>query len=383
MINNLTKIFSNSNTSLINNQSVVYNFNKQNNVNIGTGWNHLVTLILTSYFKKFNCLISKPVFIFTPNKIIIHLFYYRPEQEVSDTQRKLKANQYKNKSLDKFKRSLMNRIKLTHVKLIRQQTKLGKKNISLTRKDTTRLTRYRRISRSTLFTLLRKSRINAMKLFMKLVNSRKGRVYFFNMSRFNSIAMLLSRILNTNIELQLVRLKYPYHDSNILAQLIGKNGKKLTYGRIKKILFDKATIFTKANENKNIDKAQSPIEYGGIGSSSISAPNSMNLDLRDNKMEDNLSIGGSGLVNKGGSAVLKETAIENNKAIATLLTGIKIRISGRLARQRVVPKRTVKTAYKGGISKSKNNLVDYSTYTSKNKKGAFSVRVWLSHGIQI
>ena len=70
------------------------------------------------------------------------------------------------------------------------------------------------------------------------------------------------------------------------------------------------------------------------------------------------------------------------KLIASNLTGIKVRIAGRLARQRVVPKRTVKTTYKGAISKSNNNLVDSATYTSKNKKGAFSIRVWLSHGIK-
>jgi hypothetical protein len=66
--------------------------------------------------------------------------------------------------------------------------------------------------------------------------------------------------------------------------------------------------------------------------------------------------------------------------LITYLTGIKLRISGRLTKQRVVPKRTVKTAYKGGISENKNNIVESSTFTHKNKKGAFSIRIWLSHG---
>lgn len=288
MINNLTKLLSNSNTSAIKNQSTVYNFNKQNNVSIGPGWKNRVNLILISYFKKFYCLISKPVFVFTPNKVSIHLFYYK--REVSS------SVGYRNKV-----RLFVNKYSAKLASLPLPVNELGSKR--------------------------------PLSGLVRALNSRRGRLLFLPNSRLKFLAILLSKLLKTNVELEVVRLKYPYHDSNILAQLIGINGKKLTYGRIKKILFSRATIFTKAIETKSTDT-------GG----------NLELDL-------------------------------GNKEIASQLTGIKIRISGRLARQRVVPKRTVKTAYKGGISKSKNNLVDSSTYTSKNKKGAFSVRVHLSHSI--
>src|SRR5260221_188550 len=72
--------------------------------------------------------------------------------------------------------------------------------------------------------------------------------------------------------------------------------------------------------------------------------------------------------------------IHCNNDLRTYLTGMKLKISGRLAKQKVVPKRTVKTAYKGGISENKYNIVESSTFTHKNKKGAFSIRIWLSHG---
>jgi hypothetical protein len=71
---------------------------------------------------------------------------------------------------------------------------------------------------------------------------------------------------------------------------------------------------------------------------------------------------------------------QDDLAPVTKLTGFKIKISGRLARQRVVPKKTVKTTYKGAISNNKYNLVDQATFTGKNKKGAYSIRVWTSHG---
>jgi len=67
--------------------------------------------------------------------------------------------------------------------------------------------------------------------------------------------------------------------------------------------------------------------------------------------------------------------VKNDFAPVTQLTGFKIRISGRLARQRVVPKKTVKTTYKGAISPNKHNLVEEATFTGKNKKGAYSIRV--------
>jgi len=314
MINNITKLLSNSNTSVIKNQTTVYNFNKQNNVSIGPGWKNRVTILLTAYFKKFYCLISKPVFIITPNSVKIHLFYYKRAaslRKISYLKRLIKSllspSRFKGSSAALLKR---NRIKIK-----------GLSHVSHLSHFRDNLPRF---------------------YVVRSFNSWAGRYFLFPNFRLKYIAILLSKLLQTNVELELVRLKYPYHDSNILAQLIGINGRTSTYGRIKKRLFGRATIFTKDIEKKDA-------KYG---------TNTTSL--------------------KGGTDML---AGIYKKEVATLLTGIKIRISGRLARQRVVPKRTVKTAYKGGIAKSKNNLVDQSTYTSKNKKGAFSVRVWLSHGI--
>lgn len=280
MINNLTKLLTFSNSSVINNQSIVYNFNNQNNMNIGPVWKNKVTLILRSYFALLFCLIGKPVFIFTPNKVTIHLFYYRP--------------------------------------------KLSSRRLSQT---------YR-----TLWHKWYQAKRNSQGRSPKVLNSDNGRRLFLSHSRFQYIAYFLANLLKTNVELEVVRLKYPYHDSEILAQLIGINGKKSTYPRIKKNLFDKATILSKKTHLAQISaKADS-------------------LNAQPSVLDDKMSI-------------------------VSQLTGIKIRIAGRLARQRIVPKRTVKTAYKGGISKSQVNFVNSSTYTSKNRRGAFSVRVWLSHGI--
>jgi len=303
MINNLTKLLSSSKTSVINNQSTVYNFNKQNNVSIGPVWKNKVTLLLTAYFNKFFCLISKPVFTITPNKVKIHLFYYKPE---------LESEEYK----DLF-------WEIKNPGTVPETSKYISKGGFVRTKGL-------KVSKRTLISNL---------------NSWRGHLLFLPNFRLKYLAVLLSKVLKTNVELELVRLKYPYHDSNILAQLIGMNGKTLTYGNIKSLLFSNATVHTK--QTLSVKKA---------GAEEAEAENTTATVVAD---------------------------LNTTKEIASHLVGLKIRISGRLARQRVVPKRTVKTAYKGTVSTSKGNLVDSSTFTSKNRKGAFSVRVWLSHSPSI
>ena len=56
---------------------------------------------------------------------------------------------------------------------------------------------------------------------------------------------------------------------------------------------------------------------------------------------------------------------------------MKIRVSGRLLTQRSVPRQTVQTAQIGSFS-GQDNVIDFGSYTTKNKKGAFTVKVWIS-----
>jgi hypothetical protein len=55
-------------------------------------------------------------------------------------------------------------------------------------------------------------------------------------SRLTFLVVLLSKILQTNVQIEIVRLKYVYHDSNILAQVLGINSHKSTYGKFKNLL---------------------------------------------------------------------------------------------------------------------------------------------------
>jgi hypothetical protein len=56
--------------------------------------------------------------------------------------------------------------------------------------------------------------------------------------------------------------------------------------------------------------------------------------------------------------------------------GLSIKIGGRLSKERIQPKRTVKSLNIGALKK--NGAIDSYKFTSKNKRGAFTVSVRLS-----
>jgi len=57
------------------------------------------------------------------------------------------------------------------------------------------------------------------------------------------------------------------------------------------------------------------------------------------------------------------------------ITGIKIKLSGRLTTQRSSPRQTVQAGRLGSSAKGAYSTLDYSQHTSKNKLGAFTMKV--------
>jgi len=72
---------------------------------------------------------------------------------------------------------------------------------------------------------------------------------------------------------------------------------------------------------------------------------------------------------------LNKLSGNNVNIIPAFLSGITIRVAGRLLTHRVVPRQTVKTTRRGASAKGKINFKDLATYTNKNKRGAFSITV--------
>ena len=260
MINNIMKLVLNTKSSPMKNKAIEYSFNKNG---LSKQVKDDIFLLLTYFFKNYACLISKPRWIVSPNKIVIQLFFFSPLLLFLG---------------DKFKKIRRGR-----------------------------------------FTLRFRSK---NKYIWKVYKVRKFIVPY---DKVVSLAYLLAQILGKEVHFDLVPLRYPYHDAYILAQFISLDAKRNKFYHLIRKLFQRVKIFKKLDD----------LERANICYQTVPAK----------------------------------------------LTGMKVRIAGRLATQRLVPKATVKSAYKGSLVKSKDSFLDEASFTSKNKLGAYTVKVWLSHKI--
>ena len=141
----------------------------------------------------------------------------------------------------------------------------------------------------------------------------------------NSLTYILETFYDCSVKLELNQMDDPYSDANIMAQLIGINGKDYTFEKIKKIFFPKFFYF---NPNREFD----------FKKKNIFAP---------------------------------KTHITNN----SIVSGLKIRVAGRFYLHKIIPKRTVSAVQLGSMARGVISLVQRARYTNKSKRGSFSVTV--------
>jgi hypothetical protein len=261
---------------------VGYKFNSNTNKLIKNIYN-----LLAYSFKSMYCLISKPVFVITSNKIIIQLFYYL-----------FIPNILKSKKVYKIKNK-------------------GRKNLRIYLTWKKRRNKIKRLYRK-----FRKININTRIKLRKL--------YLFNITKifpdkFKKLCEILSNLFKKSVELDLIRLHYPYNDSNILANLLAILINRIKLRIIAKRLFGKAVL-----KNKKF---------------------SLRVTNKTNKLN----------------------------IIPAFLSGINIKVSGRLLNNKIVPRKTVKTIRRGAVAKGKINYLDVARYTNKNKRGAYSITVSSGH----
>ena len=164
---------------------------------------------------------------------------------------------------------------------------------------------------------------------IRLKNKRnKVKNILFNLNKYNLFRVfslkfkLICEILNNKfkkpVELQLIRVHKPYLDSNILVNLLSlniRNKKFKTNVRIQK-LFKKRVV-------KNVYDYQ------------------------------NKSV----------------------NSIPTFLSGINIRIGGRLMREPLIPRKSKKRFERGARSIGKVNYLDSASITNKNRKGSYTLKI--------
>ena len=232
--------------------------------------------LLAGSFKSMYCLISKPVFVMTPDKIIIQLFYFL-----------FIPNILKSKNLVIFG----NRNKLSKQMWFKRKKRFKKQYRN-----------FRKIKFNVRIKLRKLSQVVIIKIFKV---------------KFKMLCDILSQLFKKPVQLDLIRLHYPYNDSNILVNLLGIMINKIKLRIIFRKLFEKAVI-------KNLNKVTGKTKF---------------------------------------------------KYLPAFLSGVNIRVAGRLLTHRVVPRKTVKNIQRGAAATGKINFSDMARYTNKNKRGAFSITV--------
>jgi hypothetical protein len=256
--------------------------------------------LLLYCFKTMFCLISKPVIVYKKNKIIVQLFYFL-----------IVPNFLKDKIL-RINRKYINFTRL----LIRLKKK--NKNFKLRLLPGT----YKKMPRKYFLNRKRKWRIIRFRRFkdnIKIALKKASNVSLINLypNKFKKICFILNKLFKKNIELNLIRLHYPYENSNIFASFLALLVNKIKFRRITRKIFKNAVI----KKLKNI------------------------------------------------------VSDDNNKYIPAYLTGMTIKIAGRLMKYKVIPRKTVQKVQVGVSSFGKVNFTDFARYTSKNRRGAFSITV--------
>jgi hypothetical protein len=243
------------------------------------------------------CLISKPTFLFTPEKVTIQLFYYL--------------------NIPKFK--VFKWYSILNNKLIRQKYFSNKLNLN---KTTLSIGNKEMISRIKLSWRLKKTlfRLNKKRNKVKniLFNLFKFNLFKVFPLKFKLICEILSNKFKKPVELQLIRIHQPFHDSNILVNLLSLN--------IKNKKFKPNVAIEKLYAKKAV---KSLYDYSN---------NSVNL-------------------------------------IPTFLSGIKIRIGGRLMREPIIPRISTKKFERGASSPGKVNFLDTANITKKNRKGSYTIKI--------
>nr|YP_010846122.1 ribosomal protein S3 [Cyathus pallidus]WEV87309.1 ribosomal protein S3 [Cyathus pallidus] len=323
-------------------QFISYNFNKYSN-----DGNYLsdrmfknINKLLNAFFKSIYCLISKPTFVITPEKITIKLFYFICLPDLGEVKKSTLYKMFTEKLIvnsNYFKYLYLEWGKnLNTINLINKH-ELNKFNFYNHNKIKKKILNRFNIIFKTQMQIKPKSlnkKFNNQFFLAELKNNKKykkSKFFFKNLTllskvniaqsfpkKFSTLTKYLSKLFNKTVEFELTRLYKPNLDSNILASTLN-------------ILLNKKRSYFEFIEN-----------------------------IYDNTKLVQLDP--------------YNLAKVKNKKIA-VLTGLNIKVAGRLPGQPIIPKVTVKSHTKGISAQGKVNFLDVAKITNKNKMGSFTITI--------
>nr|YP_009690388.1 ribosomal protein S3 [Coniferiporia sulphurascens]QEG57168.1 ribosomal protein S3 [Coniferiporia sulphurascens] len=136
----------------------------------------------------------------------------------------------------------------------------------------------------------------------------------------------LTKLFNTEVELNLVRLYQPYQDSSILVQHLNSESYNSKFIKLVSRLFRRINIYKKIKFSKG----------------NINMPN-------------------------------------GHAAYPSGISGVNIKLAGRPINEKIIPRLTVKRAQRGNFNRLNSKVIEKSMFTDKSRKGAFNFTVRLSH----
>lgn len=238
-------------------QNINYNYNKSNNTKIQN-----IFTLLEYAFKSMSCLISKPVFMETQDNLIINLFYFFIPGKMNKIKR---FNRYPF-GLGQGGDKLPIATSLNGISIPNNNNNLNLKN---------------------------NKESNDSLTFKQFLTP-------YNMNILNKLCTILSNIFKKPVKLDLIALRQPFYDDNILVKVIGIMSKRIPVASIFDYIYRNTELYSKF-------KANDQYRY---------------------------------------------------TITRSFLAGIKIKIGGRLMTQKVIPKISSRTMQRGATATGKVSFVD-------------------------
>jgi hypothetical protein len=209
-----------------------------------------------------------------------------------------------------------------------------------------------------------------------------------NVNKFKLLGILLTKIFKKNIDFQIVKLHNVGLQENIIAKVISENAKfdkssVLIKKLLRKIAISNASLIQFNKQNKILNNNDLVYNYNLHNTISVPVLSKLNINktlqagvkpiniISDNKKNITL--------NQLYDQTNKVNILHTNPLALGKTVGLNIRIAGRLQKEPIRPKQTVKTITVGSLSKERSNIANLSSFTSKNKKGTFRVSVKMAH----
>jgi hypothetical protein len=206
-----------------------------------------------------------------------------------------------------------------------------------------------------------------------------------NVKKFKLLGSLLTKIFKKNIDLQIIKMHNVGLQENIIAKVISENAKfdkssVLIKKLLKKIVISNAALIQFNKQNKILNN--NDLIYNSNLHNIISVPVFKKLKIKEQgvKLINTISDSKKNItLNQLYDQTKKINNLHTKPLALGKLVGLKIRIAGRLQKDPIKPKQTVKSITVGSLSKERSNISNLSSFTSKNKKGSFRISIKMAH----